>query len=113
MNPRPPEFAVPGLDSVALGPWDLSASLGLMGQVEHPTVVQAIETVVARARAAGIPVGTGTGALPDYAVTMARRGIQWIQLGNDYEYLVRFMHDVTGHIRGQLAEARLGGSTPA
>jgi 2-keto-3-deoxy-L-rhamnonate aldolase RhmA len=102
-------LAVPGLDSVALGPWDLSASLGVMGQVEHPIVVQAIETVVAKARAAGIPVGTGTGALADFAVSMARRGIQWIQLGNDYEYMVRFMDDITGRIRNQLTGASLEG----
>ena len=31
-------YAIPGLDSIVLGPYDLSGSLGLLGQVEHPTV---------------------------------------------------------------------------
>jgi 2-keto-3-deoxy-L-rhamnonate aldolase RhmA len=36
---------VPGVDAVLLGPYDLSASLGLMGQIDHPTVVAAIRRV--------------------------------------------------------------------
>jgi len=38
-------LAVPGVDAFIVGPYDLSASLGLAGQWEHPTVVQALQTV--------------------------------------------------------------------
>jgi 2-keto-3-deoxy-L-rhamnonate aldolase RhmA len=31
-------LAVPGLDSLVLGPWDLSGALGRLGDVEHPEV---------------------------------------------------------------------------
>ena len=33
---------VPGIDAVLLGPYDLAASLGKMGQVDDPVVVDAI-----------------------------------------------------------------------
>lgn len=79
---------VPGLDSVVIGPWDLSGSLGMFGDVEHLRVVEAIGWVIAAARKAGIFVGSGMGVSADYALTMAARGCQWLQVGGDHEYLV-------------------------
>jgi 2-keto-3-deoxy-L-rhamnonate aldolase RhmA len=81
--------AVPGLDSLVIGPWDLSASLGLLGEVEHPKVVAAIQQIIEKARRAGLPVGAGMGPDPEYARTMARRGVQWLQVGGDYGYMIR------------------------
>ncbi|MEP7358980.1 MAG: aldolase/citrate lyase family protein [Anaerolineales bacterium] len=83
--------AVPGLDSIVLGPMDLSASYGLLGQVEHPTVVAALEHVIARARAAGCLVGSGMGVDSATAVRMAKRGVQWVQIGGDCGYLIAHM----------------------
>lgn len=37
--------AVPGIDALFVGPYDLSNSMGLVGQVYHPGVVAAIDTV--------------------------------------------------------------------
>jgi 4-hydroxy-2-oxoheptanedioate aldolase len=39
-------LAVPGIDVVCLGPNDLSGSMGLLGQIEHPSVVKAITRVL-------------------------------------------------------------------
>jgi 4-hydroxy-2-oxoheptanedioate aldolase len=44
---------VEGVDSVFIGPADLSASLGHRGDPEHPDVQAAIESAIARIRAAG------------------------------------------------------------
>jgi 2-dehydro-3-deoxyglucarate aldolase/4-hydroxy-2-oxoheptanedioate aldolase len=79
---------VPGLDSVVIGPWDLSGSLGMLGDVEHLRVVEAIGRVIDAARKAGIFVGSGMGVSADYALTMAARGCQWLQVGGDHGYLV-------------------------
>ncbi len=49
--------AVPGIDAVLIGPYDLSASLGRAGQLDHPDVIAAIEHVTQRCRAAGMPLG--------------------------------------------------------
>jgi len=49
--------AVPGIDAVLVGPYDLAASLGKMGQVDDPTVIEAIEHVADACRDAGIALG--------------------------------------------------------
>jgi 2-keto-3-deoxy-L-rhamnonate aldolase RhmA len=49
--------AVPGVDAVLLGPYDLAASLGLSGQIEHPRVREAIDRVTDACLRAGRPLG--------------------------------------------------------
>ena len=48
---------VPGLDSVLIGPHDLSCSLGLPEQYGHPKFLEACETIFRQARNAGIGAG--------------------------------------------------------
>jgi 2-keto-3-deoxy-L-rhamnonate aldolase RhmA len=48
---------VPGVDAVLLGPYDLAASLGKMGQVDDAVVVAAIRRVTEACVAAGMPLG--------------------------------------------------------
>jgi 2-keto-3-deoxy-L-rhamnonate aldolase RhmA len=62
--------ATPGLDAIIVGPLDLSAGLGVIGQTEHPRVRAAIERIVAAGRAAGVPVGLG-GPPGDLATLLA------------------------------------------
>lgn len=46
-----------GVDAVFFGPADLSASMGHPGQMDHPEVVDAIETGLKRLQAVGVPGG--------------------------------------------------------
>lgn len=94
--------SIAGLDSVVVGPMDLSGSLGLLGQVEHPVVVSAIETIIRKARAAGVFVGAGMALDPEYACLMAGRGVQWLQVAGDCVYMVSAMDQVTTKIRAGL-----------
>lgn len=48
---------IPGIDAVLLGPYDLSASMGLMGDVDHPDVQRAIQQVADACRSADMPLG--------------------------------------------------------
>jgi len=93
--------AIPGLDAVVLGPWDLSGSLGLLGQVEHPRVVAAMEQVIASAHRAGVFVGSGMGADAEFACAQARRGAQFLQVGGDCAYMIRAADQLTGAIRAR------------
>lgn len=95
--------AVPGLDSVVLGPADLSASLGFTGDLEHPQVVAAIDHVIEKARKAGLFVGSGMGPDPTYASKMAKRGIQWLQVGGDYSYMIQYANQMTAEIRAKVS----------
>jgi 4-hydroxy-2-oxoheptanedioate aldolase len=49
--------AVEGVDGVFIGPADLAASLGHVGDPGHPDVVAAVEDAIRRLRAAGKPAG--------------------------------------------------------
>lgn len=50
-------LAVPGLDALLIGPYDLSASLGTIAQFEHPDFTGAMQSILSRARNSGVPVG--------------------------------------------------------
>ncbi|MCC7354051.1 MAG: 4-hydroxy-2-oxo-heptane-1,7-dioate aldolase, partial [Anaerolineae bacterium] len=97
-------LAVPGLDSVAIGPVDLSSALGVLGDLKHPRVVEAMNTIIAKTRAAGLPVGAGLGNDPDAVMDMVQRGVQWMHLAADYHYLVRGIEQVTSAVRSRLGE---------
>lgn len=49
--------AVDGVDGVFVGPSDLAASLGHLGEQTHPEVVAAVQSAFAAIRAGGKPVG--------------------------------------------------------
>jgi 4-hydroxy-2-oxoheptanedioate aldolase len=55
-------LAVEGLDGINIGPNDLSKSLGVPGQANHPLVLEAVAKVLAAGKRAGKPVGAGARA---------------------------------------------------
>ena len=50
-------LAVPGIDAIFIGPYDLSASMGLLGQIGHPDAVAAITGIRAACLRAKMPFG--------------------------------------------------------
>lgn len=50
---------VPGIDAICLGPTDMSGTLGLLRQFDHPRVVESVDSVLDRARSRGVAVCTG------------------------------------------------------
>jgi 2-keto-3-deoxy-L-rhamnonate aldolase RhmA len=80
---------IDGLDSVVIGPFDLSASMGLPGQLAHPKVKAAMLKIVETAHAAGVWVGVGTAADLVQAREAVQMGVEWIQMGLDYAYMVQ------------------------
>ena len=47
----------PGIDGYLIGPYDLSASMGLPGQFDHPDIIAAIERIRRVGSALGKPGG--------------------------------------------------------
>jgi 2-keto-3-deoxy-L-rhamnonate aldolase RhmA len=47
----------PGIDLLFLGDGDLAMDMGFPGQRDHPEVRRAVETAIARGRAAGLAIG--------------------------------------------------------
>jgi len=50
-------LAVPGSDVIFVGPYDLSQSLGVPGEINHPEVVRTVEQIVEKTRQSGRHVG--------------------------------------------------------
>lgn len=49
--------SVEGLDAILIGPYDLSASLGLTGEFEHPDIVEALNKILTAANQGGVAAG--------------------------------------------------------
>lgn len=80
--------AVEGVDAVFVGPSDLSASMGLLGQQSHPDVVAAVHAVFAAARDAGTPVGVNAFD-PAVAEAYLDAGADFVAVGADVALLAR------------------------
>ncbi|GAA1349468.1 HpcH/HpaI aldolase/citrate lyase family protein [Falsarthrobacter nasiphocae] len=80
--------AVDGVDGVFVGPSDLAASMGLLGQQTHPDVVAAVRSVFAAVRAAGKPVGVNAFD-PEVARGYAEDGAAFLLVGADVALLAR------------------------
>jgi 4-hydroxy-2-oxoheptanedioate aldolase len=79
-------LAVPGVDLPLVGPYDLSGSMGLLGQVTHPKVQEAIARVLATGKKANLPVGIfGTSA--DEMNRYLEQGFRAILAGTDVGFL--------------------------
>ncbi|MFW0181958.1 HpcH/HpaI aldolase family protein [Rothia sp. CCM 9417] len=78
--------AVEGLAGVFVGPSDLAASMGLLGQQNHPDVVAAVKRVIGTARAAGLPVGVNAFD-PQIAQDYLDAGADFILVAADVQLL--------------------------
>ena len=96
--------AMEGLDSLVLGPQDLSGSMGSLGATTSPQMIDAMTTVATKAREAGKFIGAGLGADPGFAKVLVDCGVQWLQAGNDFEYMLRGCQSAYDQIRQEAGE---------
>ncbi|KAB1648473.1 2-dehydro-3-deoxyglucarate aldolase [Pseudoclavibacter endophyticus] len=80
--------ATDGVAAMFIGPSDLSASMGLLGQQEHPDVVASVERTIAVAKAAGLPVGVNA-FNPVVAERYLDLGVDFILVGADVASVAR------------------------
>ena len=90
---------LPGLDSLAIGPYDLSGALGRLGEMDHPEVLDQLGRVVEAARRAGIYCGAGSGSDPTFNRRLIEMGFQWVQVGSDYSALVERSAELVAELR--------------
>ena len=75
-------LAIDGLDVIFIGPYDLSTSLGLPGQFDHPKVREATTEIVERAAERGVAVGIW---VPDAqsARFWVEHGVRFVTVSNN------------------------------
>ncbi|UIP57955.1 HpcH/HpaI aldolase family protein [Agromyces marinus] len=97
--------ATPGLDGLFVGPSDLAASMGLLGQQGHPDVVAAVLTAVRAGVEAGVPVGVNA-FVPADAERYLDAGASFVAVGADVALLARASEALADRFIGDTGPAR-------
>lgn len=80
--------SVKGVDAVFIGPSDLSATMGLLGEPDHPKVQQLIGETLERARKIGIPIGV-LAVNPAAAERYISMGFAFVSVASDFSLLIQ------------------------
>jgi 4-hydroxy-2-oxoheptanedioate aldolase len=104
-------LAVDGVDAIFLGPSDLAASMGVLGQQEHPDVRAAVERCLAAAAAAGKPAGVNA-FNKDTARSYLAAGAAFVLVGADVAILARGSEALAAEFVPRVQAPEPGG-TPA
>ena len=82
-------LSIPGLDVILLGPCDLAASMGHIGDWHHPDVEQVVDDLFARAHKAGKKIGVSYGLCDkEELYRYQRRGVDMISIGSEADFIV-------------------------
>jgi 4-hydroxy-2-oxoheptanedioate aldolase len=91
---------VDGVDAVFIGPADLAASMGKLGQPEHPDIVSTIETALATIVKHGKRAGVNA-----FSERLARRymtaGASFVLVGADVALLARGAEELADRYRSR------------
>lgn len=85
--------AIPGIDVLFIGPWDLSQSLQVPGQTSHPLVLSEIERVRTACLKQGIAAGIYANT-PDDARAWASQGFRFVTCLVDSAVLLRGLQEL-------------------
>jgi 4-hydroxy-2-oxoheptanedioate aldolase len=99
-------LSVEGLDAVYIGPSDLSLALGcrpIFDDVDPP-VAQAIDHILARAKAHGVVAGIHNGT-PESALARIARGFQFVTVSSDARLIAAGAQQVMAKMRSVLPPA--------
>jgi 2-keto-3-deoxy-L-rhamnonate aldolase RhmA len=80
--------AVEGIDCLLIGTSDLTAEMGISGQIDHPRVAEAYEKVGAACRASGKALGMGGVYDKETASRYIKAGARMVLSGSDHTYLL-------------------------
>ena len=89
-------LSLPYIDCVLVGPHDLSCSLGIPEQYDHPVFDKAIRTIISKSRAAGVGIGIHH--------NFTHHEIEWVKAGAN---LVMHSSDISSFNRALTAEFKL------
>lgn len=96
-----PEIAkVEGVDALFIGPGDLSASMGHIGDIRHSDVQSAIVEAVASCRAHGLPCGI-VGADPKLVGNYIDEGFAFVAIGSDMGLMISRAQEFLAVLNGE------------
>jgi 4-hydroxy-2-oxoheptanedioate aldolase len=90
---------VEGVDGIFIGPGDLSADMGRLGQPGHPEVDEAVRDAIRRIRACGKAPGVLTGD-ERLARGYIEAGALFVAVGSDVGLLVKGSEQLAARFKG-------------
>ena len=90
--------SIPGVDAIMIGPHDLSLSLGLVGQLKHPRMVEAYERMISACRKYGVAPGIHLTEM-DQAKEWLAKGMRFFTFQNDVRMLINSGKALTQQLR--------------
>lgn len=90
---------VPGVDTIFVGPADLSASMGLLGDAAHADVQAKLAHAAQVCKRLGKPAGI-IGPNPDMVARYVGYGYSWVAIGSDMSMMMGRAQEWLGQARG-------------
>ncbi len=94
-------LAVEGVDVALLGPLDMSAALGVLGEFDHPDMEAARQQIISACEKNGVVAGTFALG-PDQVAPLLEQGFRFILLGADLIFLRQSAQQMLLAARGQV-----------
>lgn len=92
--------AIPGVDALFLGPGDLSAACGHIGNPSHPQIQAMISDAIVRAKKIGMPMGI-VGGTPELVQSYLDQGYAFAAVASDLAMMMKkaneFLTELKGH----------------
>jgi 2-keto-3-deoxy-L-rhamnonate aldolase RhmA len=89
---------IAGVDAVFVGPGDLTSSMGIPQQYDHPDLVATIKKIIATADQHGVAAGSWFGTTAQ-ALRTVRKGARLVVYGNDGLLMQQAMQQVFGELQ--------------
>jgi len=91
-------LSVPGIDVIFIGPYDLSQSLGIPGEVSHSLVIEKMKEVVLKCKKNKVAVGTFTDDIKT-AKFWVSLGVQYMSFSVDVGILYEVSKNIVNDLR--------------
>jgi 2-dehydro-3-deoxyglucarate aldolase/4-hydroxy-2-oxoheptanedioate aldolase len=89
--------SVPGVDVAWVGHYDLTVSMGIPAQFDHPRLLQAMDDLVAACRRHGVAPGF-LPPTPESAAHWVGKGFRMVSLGSDIGVFMEVMRKFRAHV---------------
>jgi 2-keto-3-deoxy-L-rhamnonate aldolase RhmA len=93
-------LSVPGLDVALIGPYDLSTSMGIPGEVNHPRMQRAIGEFLKGCKRHGVVPGNFVTTVEDGRAWL-RRGMRFLIYSADFLLLMEQSQQVLRQLRAK------------
>ena len=91
-------LSVPGMNIAMVGPADLSISLGIPGQFDHPLLVSTVDRLIQQCNAHGVVPGIQTRGLA-MSKFWAERGMRFVGSGSEHLMLLEKARETVAQLR--------------